>query len=107
MALTATHNETKFSVGDMVRVHQRFFVGDKAQTQIFEGLVIAIKNRGDGKSITLRKIGADGVGIEKIWPLSNPNLTKITVKKAGKVKRSKLYYLRQRGGKLALATKAS
>ncbi len=107
MALTAIHQDTKFKVGDTVRVAQRFFVGDKAQNQIFEGLVIAIKGHGDGKSITLRKIGADGVGVEKIWPLKNPNLVKITVKKPGQVKRAKLYYLRNRTGKLALATKAS
>src|SRR3989344_3303007 len=101
MSLFAVHQGVKFQVGDTVRVQQRFFVADKTQTQIFEGLVIALKGRGEGKSVTLRKIGADGIGIEKIWPLLSPNLLKITVKKPGKVRRSKLYYLRRRTGKSA------
>lgn len=105
MALTAQHQETKFSVGDIIRVKQQFFSGDKSQSQIFEGVVIGIKGRGVGQSFTVRKIAADGVGVEKIWPIASPNLLKITVKKPGRVRRAKLYYLRQRIGKLALATK--
>src|SRR3989339_395884 len=107
MALTAKHQDTSFNVGDIVRVKQQFQAGEKTQTQIFEGVVIAIKGRGIGKSFTVRKIGSDAVGVEKIWPLMSPNVLKVTVKKAGKVRRAKLYYLRQRIGKLALATKAS
>ena len=94
-------------MGDTVRVKQQFQAGEKTQSQTFEGVVIAIKGRGIGKSFTVRKIGSDAVGVEKIWPLMSPNVLKVTVKKAGKVKRAKLYYLRQRIGKLALATKAS
>lgn len=107
MALTAKHQDTKFSVGDMIRVKQQFFSGDKAQSQIFEGVVIGIKGRGVGQSFTVRKIATDGVGVEKIWPIASPNLLKITVKKTGRVHRAKLYYLRNRIGKQALATKAS
>ncbi len=107
MAIQAKHQETKFSVGDTVRVKHQFFAGDKAQSQTFEGVVIAIKGRGIGRTFTVRKISADAVGVEKIWPLMGPNVLKITVKKPGKVRRAKLYYLRQRIGKLALATKAS
>ncbi|KKU86941.1 MAG: 50S ribosomal protein L19 [Candidatus Beckwithbacteria bacterium GW2011_GWC2_47_9] len=107
MALTAKHQDTSFNVGDIVRVKQQFQAGEKTQSQTFEGVVIAIKGRGIGKSFTVRKIGSDAVGVEKIWPLMSPNVLKVTVKKAGKVKRAKLYYLRQRIGKLALATKAS
>ncbi len=105
MALTAQHQETKFSVGDTIRVKQQFFSGDKAQSQIFEGVVIAIKGRGVGQSFTVRKIASDGVGVEKIWPMASPNLLSVTVKKTGKVRRAKLYYLRDRIGKQALATK--
>lgn len=107
MALTAKHQDTSFNVGDIVRVKQQFQAGEKTQSQTFEGVVIAIKGRGIGKSFTVRKIGSDAVGVEKIWPLMSPNVLKVTVKKAGKVRRAKLYYLRQRIGKLALATKAS
>ena len=107
MALTAKHQDTSFNVGDIVRVKQQFQAGEKTQSQTFEGVVIAIKGRGIGKSFTVRKIGSDAVGVEKIWPLMSPNVLKVTVKKAGKVKRAKLYYLRQRIGKLALATKAA
>lgn len=107
MSLKAKHNETIFSVGDTVRLKQQFFVGEKPQTQILEGLVIAIKNRGVGKSFTVRKIGADGIGVEKIWAINSPNLLEVKVKKTGLVRRSKLYYLRSRTGKLALATKTS
>ena len=107
MALTAKHNDTGFSVGDTVRVKHQFFSGDKAQSQTFEGVVIAIKNRGEGKSFTVRKIGADGIGVEKIWPLLSPNVLQVTVKKPGSVRRAKLYYLRSRIGKQALATKTS
>lgn len=105
MSLKAKHNETVFSVGDTVRVKHQFYVADKAQSQTFEGVVIAIKRRGEGKTFTVRKIATDGIGVEKIWPLMSPNILKVTVKKSGKVRRSKLYYLRHRIGKQALATK--
>src|SRR3989344_1613596 len=105
MALTAKHQDTSFRVGDLVRVKQQFQAGEKNQLQTFEGVVLAIKGHGDGKSFTIRRIAADGIGGEKIWPLRSPNLISVTVKKAGKVRRAKLYYLRQRIGKLALATK--
>ena len=107
MAIQAKHQETKFSVGDTVRVKHQFQAGEKTQSQTFEGVVIAIKGRGIGRTFTVRKISADAIGVEKIWPLISPNVLKVTVKKPGKVKRAKLYYLRQRIGKLALATKAS
>ncbi|MDP4030664.1 MAG: 50S ribosomal protein L19 [Patescibacteria group bacterium] len=107
MALIAKHQDTSFKVGDTVRIKQQFFTGDKAQTQIFEGVVIGIKGRGIGKTFTIRKIAADGIGVEKIWPIASPNLLKVTVKKPGQVRRAKLYYLRKRTGKLALATKAN
>lgn len=107
MALKAKHQDTDFKVGDTIRVKHQFLSGEKTQSQTFEGVVIAIKGRGIGRTFTVRKISADSVGVEKIWPLLSPNVLKVTIKKAGKVRRAKLYYLRQRIGKLALATKAS
>lgn len=106
MAITAKFKDTGFSVADTVRVTHKFLAGEKTQSQTFEGVVIAIKGRGEGKTFTVRKIAAGGIGVEKIWPLASPNLVKISVKKPGRARRAKLYYLRQRVGKQALATKA-
>ncbi len=105
MALTFTHNDTKVSVGDTVRVHQQIKEGDNQRIQVFEGIVIAIKNRGRNKTFTVRKIGANSVGVEKIIPVFMPALKKIEVKRRGKVRRSKLYYLREKKGRSATRVK--
>jgi large subunit ribosomal protein L19 len=102
MALSAKHNEITFTVADTVRVHHSFKAGDKIQTQVFEGVVMGIRGRLENKTFTVRKISFDGVGVEKIWSLNNPSITKITVKKKGTARRAKLTYLRSRIGKLAL-----
>jgi len=86
--------------GDAVLVHQRIKEGDKERTQIFEGTVIGIKNRGPRSTITVRKVSY-GIGVEKIFPLHSPIVEKIEVKQKGKVRRAKLYYLRERIGKAA------
>lgn len=102
MALKATHNEVEFAVGDVIALHQKVQVSaDKSRTQIFEGMVIGIKNRGNGKSITVRRIGAQKVGIEQIIPLASPNLEKIEVKRKGEKgsRRAKLYYTRDKSKK--------
>ncbi len=106
MTLKATINKTEFAVGDTVRVHHQFKDKDKTQTQVFEGIVIKIKGRELGKSFTVRKIAADSIGVEKIWPVHSPNIKKIIVKKKGNPKRSKLYYLRSRKGREALKVKS-
>jgi len=106
MALKATINQAEFAVGDTVRVHHQFKDKDKTQTQVFEGIVIKIKGRQLGKSFTVRKIAADSVGVEKIWPVHSPNIKKIIVKKKGNPRRSKLYYLRSRKGREALKVKS-
>lgn len=102
MALKTKFQDTFFSVGDTIRVHHQFMVGNKPQTQVFQGTVISIKGRGDQKTFTVRKISADAVGVEKIWPLASPSIKKITLKKAGQTRRAKLYFLRNRIGKEAL-----
>lgn len=87
--------------GYTVRVHQKIKEGSKERVQVFEGLVIKV-GHGEGveKTITVRKI-VEGIGVEKIFPVNSPNITKIEVKKKAKVRRAKLYYMRERSGKSA------
>ena len=81
-----------FRVGDTVRVYQKIQEGEKTRTQVFEGVVLRIDK--NAKSFTVRKI-SDGVGVERIWSFDSPWIEKVTVKKsADKIRRAKLYYLR-------------
>ncbi len=73
----------------------------RERIQVYEGIVIAIKGQGEGRSFTVRRIGAAGVGIERIFPLNSPWIKVVEVKKSGKVRRAKLYYLRKKMGKEA------
>lgn len=82
-----------FHPGDTVKIHYKIKEGERERTQIFEGVVIAIKNSGASKSFTVRKISF-GVGVERIFPMYSPKISKIVVAKKGKVRRAKLYYLR-------------
>jgi large subunit ribosomal protein L19 len=102
MAQHLNVNGVKFSVGDTVRVHQKIQEGEKTRTQIFEGLVISIKNRESGKSFVVRKVATGGIGVERIFPLMSPFIEKIELVQMGVVRRSKLYYLRNRLGKAAM-----
>ena len=88
-------------VGDTVKLHLKIKEGSKERIQVFEGVVIAIKGSGINKNLVVRKISY-GIGVEKIVPLHTPVLEKIEVVKRGNVRRSKLYYLRNRVGKRAL-----
>lgn len=105
MAQYTTFKGTDVSTGDTVRISQEIAEGDKKRIQIFDGIVIAIKNSGVGKSVTVRKMAANGVGVEKIFPLALPSIAKVEVKRPGQVRRSKLYYLRDRVGKAATRIK--
>ncbi len=105
MAISFNYHEQKINVGDSVRVHQEIVEGNKKRVQIFEGIVIAIKNREFNKSFTVRKIGANNIGVEKIFPLAMPSIKKIELKRQGDVRRSKLYYLRDKVGKAASKVK--
>lgn len=105
MAQNFTYNDQEVNVGDTVRVHQEISEGKKTRVQVFEGLVIAIKNREINKTFTVRKIATGNVGVEKIFPLMIPSIKKIEVKRRGAVKRSKLYYLRDKVGKAASRVK--
>ena len=85
-----------FVPGDLVRVFEKVKEGEKFRLQAFEGVVLGIKGRGENKSFVVRKMVGD-VGVEKIWPISSPNVEKVNIKKHSKVKvrRAKLYYLRK------------
>ncbi len=90
----------KFAPGDTLRVHVRIKEGDKERIQIFQGTVIAKGGGGLSESFTVRKVSA-GVGVERVFPLHSPNVAKIELIKQGRVRRSKLYYLRELKGKKA------
>ena len=89
-----------FKAGDTLRVHVRIREGDKERVQIFEGICIARNNEGLGSTLTVRKISYS-VGVERVFKLHSPRLELIEVKIRGRVRRSKLYYLRSRRGKAA------
>lgn len=93
-----------FGVGDTVSVSNVIREGEKSRIQLFKGIVIAKKGSGTRATFTVRKI-SEGVGVEKIFPLQSPNVSKIEVIRSGSVRRAKLYFLRDRVGKAALRVK--
>ncbi len=95
-----TNAAPEFRPGDTVRVHVKIKEGDKERVQAFEGTVIARKNSGLGETVTVRKISF-GQGVERIFPMNAPVIDHIDVVRTGRVRRSKLYYLRQLRGKAA------
>ena len=90
----------QFNVGDTVRVHGKIKEGNRERIQIFEGTVIKVQGGSNRETFTVRKT-SNGVGVEKTWPLHSPNVEKIEVIRKGKVRRAKLFYLRDRVGKKA------
>lgn len=95
-----------FNVGDTVKVHCRVVEGGKERVQIFAGLVIARGGSGVNAAFTVRKISY-GEGVERVFPLHTPRISKIEVTNRGKVRRAKLHYLRERVGKRALLVKSA
>ena len=89
-----------FNVGDTIKVHVKIQEGDKSRIQIFEGTVIAKKHGGVNETFTVRRV-AHGCGIERVFPLHSPVVEKVEVIRRGKVRRAKLYYLRDRVDKAA------
>jgi large subunit ribosomal protein L19 len=89
-----------FSPGDTLRVHVKIKEGDKERIQVFQGTVIAKTGGGISEAFTMRKISA-GIGVERVFPLHSPNIAKFELIKQGRVRRSKLYYLRDLKGKKA------
>ena len=100
MALQAKIKEIYFRVGDKIKVFQKIQEGDKTRTQPFEGIVIAIRGEGENKMFTVRKIAAGNIGVERIWPLNSPWIEKVQVVRKGKVRRAKLYFLKENPNKL-------
>jgi large subunit ribosomal protein L19 len=100
-----TKEMPEFRSGDTVRVHYKIIEGDKTRIQPYEGVVISRRGEGVSKTFTVRKIGADGIGVERIFPFFSPNIEKIDVVKLGKARRAKLFYLRGKVGKEALKVK--
>lgn len=93
-------NAEVFRIGDTVKVHYKIIEGKTERVQVFEGIVIAMKRDGLRKTFTVRKISY-GVGVERIFPLHSPKIAKIVRVREGRIRRSKLYYLRGRTGKAA------
>ncbi len=90
----------KFKAGDKIKVYVRVIEGNKERIQSFEGNVISIRGGGMSKTFTVRKV-SNGVGVERIFPYNSPKIQKIEVLREGKVRRAKLYYLRNLSGKAA------
>src|SRR4051812_1368632 len=100
--ISAFFNETELNIGDTIRVSYNIIEGGKARVQTFEGLLISMRGRDVNKTFTVRRIGDRGVGVERIWPLDSKSIVKIeVVRKPRKVRRSKLYYLRDLTGRAA------
>ncbi|HAV91499.1 MULTISPECIES: 50S ribosomal protein L19 [Eubacterium] len=93
-------NITEFNTGDTIKVFAKIKEGNRERTQAFEGVVIKKQGGSTRATFTVRKL-SNGVGVEKTWPLHSPTIEKIEVIRRGKVRRSKLYYLRDRVGKAA------
>jgi large subunit ribosomal protein L19 len=89
-----------FEIGDTVRVHVKVVEGEKERIQVFEGVVISRKGARNSETFTVRKVSY-GVGVERIFPVHSPIVTRVDVVRHGKIRRAKLYYLRDRKGKMA------
>ncbi len=90
----------EFHSGDTVAVHVKVREGDKERIQVFQGVIIQVRGAGINKSFTVRKI-SEGIGVERIFPLHSPNIAKIERLREGKVRRAKLFYLRNLTGRAA------
>lgn len=92
--------QLNFSIGDTVKVHYKIIEGNRERIQVYEGVVIAVDNKGIGKTFTVRRVSYD-VGVERIFPFHSPRIAKVEVVRRGKTRRAKLYFLRERTGKSA------
>lgn len=97
-------DETKFNVGDSVRVHTKVVEGEKERIQVFAGVVIGRRGRGLNETFTVRRISY-GEGVERVFPIHSPRIDKVEVERKGNVRRAKLTYLRKRIGKGATLVK--
>lgn len=102
-ASSLREDKLKFAIGDTVNVHTRILEGDKERIQIFNGVVIATRGSGTREQFTVRRIVA-GEGVERTFPVNSPKIAKLEVVRHGKVRRAKLFYLRDRLGKATRLT---
>ncbi len=93
-------NQPQFEIGDTVRVHVNIREGERERVQMFEGTVIAKRGSGVSETFTVRRVSY-GVGVERVFPVNSPNVKAVDVVRNGKIRRAKLYYLRDRVGKAA------
>lgn len=98
-------NVPSFEVGDTVRVHVKIKEGERERIQLFEGTVIAKQHGGINESFTVRRV-AHGVGVERVFPVHSPSVDNVEIVRKGRVRRGKLYYLRDRVGKAAKVKEA-
>jgi large subunit ribosomal protein L19 len=94
-------DRSDFGAGDTVRVHVRVVEGEKARTQVFEGVVLQRRGGGIHETFTVRKIAVGGVGVERIFPVHSPRVAKVERLRQGKVRRARITYLRERRGRAA------
>lgn len=95
----------EFRPGDTIKVHVRVVEGDKVRSQVFQGVVINRRGAGVRHTFTVRKV-TEGIGVERIFPLNSPNISRIEVTRRGQVRRAKLFYLRGKKGKAGRITEA-
>ena len=100
VASNLKENKPEIKIGSTVKVHVKIREGERERIQIFEGTVIARNNSGISETFTVRRVSY-GVGVERVFPVHSPNVEKVELVRLGKVRRSKLYYLRDRVGKAA------
>lgn len=96
--ITPVDRKINFEVGDTVKVHYKIIEGNRERIQVYEGVVIAIDNKGLKKTFTVRRVSYD-IGVERTFPFYSPRIAKLEVTKKSKIRRAKLYYLRGRKGK--------
>jgi len=95
MANTATVKDNTIKIGDQIKVYYTFKDGEKTKQQIFAGIVIMIKGDADNKMFTVRKVGKDKIGIERIFPTASPYIEKVETVKSANPRRAKLYFIRK------------
>jgi len=101
--ISAKFGDQDIHIGDTIRVHSQVWERSKVRIQVFEGILISLRGRGENRMFTVRKIGTGGIGVERTWPLNAKSIVKIEVKKkADRIRRSKLYYLRDLTGRKAV-----
>lgn len=100
--ISVAYKDKQLHIGDTIRVKSTITEGDKTRVQAFQGILISLSGRGENKSMVVRHIGPQAIGVERIWPLNSRTIVDIEViKSAKKVRRSKLYYLRDLTGRRA------